>query len=55
MASAWRIECPPCRWIGFADAREGADRMAAEHASHAVEKDHAVTIEPGSTEGPAHG
>jgi hypothetical protein len=50
MASAWRIECPPCRWIGFTDVREDADRMAAEHVNGAREKAHAVTIEPGAPE-----
>jgi hypothetical protein len=48
MASIWRIECPPSRWIGYADAREDADRMAAEHVSHAVgegpRRDHRTRI-----------
>ena len=47
MASAWRLECGPCRWIGFTDARDAADRMAKEHTDGNREKVHAVTIEPG--------
>jgi hypothetical protein len=46
MAATWRLECQTCRWIGFADTRDDATRMAREHADGAREKVHAVTIEP---------
>jgi hypothetical protein len=50
MASAWRLECVPCRWIGFADMREDADRMAKEHTDGNRVEVHAVTIDQGPKE-----
>ena len=40
----------PCRWIGFADMREDADRMAKEHTDGNRVEVHAVTIEQGPKE-----
>ncbi len=44
MADAWTSVCSCGRWVGFADTREQAERMAAIHTQEQGAAGHEVTV-----------